>query len=298
MHPSPSVGATTPMKRFVPHVIGLLAMLAALAAPALASAASESGRLVILSTSDVKGKTGPCGCHVPKGGLARQASFVDSTRMQYDQVLLVDDGGFFPDQTGDAEHAAFLMGAMNTLGVEAAGVSERELQFGGAGRGGGGSCSRTRTTPGLTLVSANLIDRTTHKPLVQPWLIVKKGDTKVGIFSVTSDKADPGSTRDSISVEEPVAAARKAVADLRRKGATVVVCLSQLGKVPSEDLATRGARDRPDHRRAKRAAAPARARRREDHDLLRRRAGPVHVPLDPHARRGACGSRRESPRRS
>src|SRR4026207_347633 len=71
--------------------------------PALASAGTSSrgavlqpDKLVILSTTDVKGKTSPCGCHIPKGGLARLASVADSLRSLYPDVLLLDAGGVLP----------------------------------------------------------------------------------------------------------------------------------------------------------------------------------------------------------
>jgi hypothetical protein len=51
-----------------------------------------------------------------------------------------------------------------------------------------------------------------------------------------SDRFALGPSADTLKVAEPTAAARRVVAELRRKGATVIVLLSQLGKVESEDL--------------------------------------------------------------
>ena len=89
---------------FLPHGVSS-AGPGAPAAPALpaaaagvsASAAPIADSLVVLSTTDVIGKTSPCGCHTPKGGLARQATFADSMRSRYANVLLVDNGNFFPE---------------------------------------------------------------------------------------------------------------------------------------------------------------------------------------------------------
>ena len=74
--------------------------------------------------------------------------------------------------------------------------------------------------------------------LVAPYVIVKKGTVTVGLFGLTSDKVDMGISRDSVTVEDPAVAAARTVAELRKKGATVIVLLSQLGKVESEDLVT------------------------------------------------------------
>ena len=64
------------------------------------------------------------------------------------------------------------------------------------------------------------------------------GTVKVGVFGLMSATVDLGPSRDTLRVEEPTAAAKRTVEELRKKGATVVVLLSQLGKVESEDLVT------------------------------------------------------------
>jgi hypothetical protein len=47
-----------------------------------------------------------------------------------------------------------------------------------------------------------------------------------------------GTARDSVTVEDPTVAAKRTVDELKKKGATVIVLLSELGKVESEDLVT------------------------------------------------------------
>lgn len=157
---------------------------------------------------------------------------MDSLKTQYSQVLLVDDGGFFPEQDDYEDAAWFLMDAMKVLGVDAVGVSEKELRYGRSFL----VANYNRTH--LPLVCANLFDRDTKKTLVAPYVIKKVGTVTVGIFGLTSDKIDLGSSRDSLMVEDPTIACKRAVDELRKKGATVVVLLSQLGKVESEDLVT------------------------------------------------------------
>ena len=153
-------------------------------------------------------------------------------KAQYGQVLLVDNGGFFPEQDDYQDAAWFLMDAMKLLGTDAVGISEKELRYGRAFL-----LAQYKRTQ-LPLTCANLFDKTTKKPLVAPYVIVKKGTVTVGLFGLTSDKVDMGVSRDSVTVEDPAAAATRTVAELRKKGATVIVLLSQLGKVESEDLVT------------------------------------------------------------
>jgi mono/diheme cytochrome c family protein len=146
----------------------------------------------------------------------------------------VDNGGFFPEEADSLyrDKAWFLMDSMVLLGTDASGMSEKELKY---GRGWLlAQLKRTR----LPMVCANVWDKQTKKTLVPPYLIVKKGSVNVGVFGLTSDKVDLGPARDSLTLEDPAVAAKRSVEELRKKGATVVVLLSQLGKVESEDLVT------------------------------------------------------------
>ena len=146
----------------------------------------------------------------------------------------MDNGNFFPVSADELhrDKAWFLMDGMQLLGTDAVGMSEQELKY---GRGWLlAQLKRSR----LPMTSANVWDKATKKTLLPPYLVVKKGGLKVGVFALTSDKVDLGAMRDSLMVEEPVKAATRVVAELRKKGANVVVLLSQLGKVESEDLVT------------------------------------------------------------
>jgi len=144
----------------------------------------------------------------------------------------VDAGGFFPEDDLHQDVAWFLMDAMKVLGTDAVGMSEKELRFGVSYL----KAQVKRTS--LPMVCANLFDRKTAKPVLAPYLIKQVGTVKVGIFGLMSSTVDLGVSRDSLRVEEPSITAKRVVAELRKKGATVVVLLSQLGKVEGEDLVT------------------------------------------------------------
>lgn len=146
--------------------------------------------------------------------------------------MLVDAGGFFPEQADYEDAAWFLMDGMMLLHTDAVGMGEKELRYGKSFL-----LSHLKRSK-LPMVCANVTDRYTKKPLVPPYLVKKVGTVKVGVFGLMSDKVDTGPSRDSIVVEEPTAAATRAVAALKKQGATVIVLLSQLGKVESEDVVT------------------------------------------------------------
>jgi hypothetical protein len=153
-------------------------------------------------------------------------------KTQYSQILLVDNGGFFPEQDGYQDVAWFLMDAMHVLNIDAVGVGDRDLRFGLAFLRDQAKRSQ------LPLTCANLFEKKSKKAAVAPYIFKKVGSVKVGLFGLISDKVDLGPARDSLLVQDPPVAAKATVQELRKKGATVVVLLSQLGKVESEDLVT------------------------------------------------------------
>ena len=157
---------------------------------------------------------------------------MDSIKASYSQVVLVDAGGFFPEDDMHQDVSWFLMDAMKVLGTDAVGMSERELRFGLAYL----KTQLKRTQ--LPMVCANLYEKKTGKLLLAPYVLKQVGTVKVGIFGLMSNAMDLGPARDSLRVEEPSVAAKRTVAELHKKGATVVVLLSQLGKVEGEDLVT------------------------------------------------------------
>ncbi len=146
--------------------------------------------------------------------------------------MLVDNGGFFPEENARQDAAWFLMDMMKTIGVDAVNIGDRDLRFGRK------FLEARAKKDQLPVVSANLLDKKSRKPIFEPYRIVRVGNVNVGVFGLMGDKADLGPGKDSLAVDDPLATARRTVTDLKRKGAQVVLLLSQLGKVPTEDLVT------------------------------------------------------------
>src|SRR5262249_37576740 len=125
-----------------------------------------------------------------------------------------------------------LMDAMKLLGTDAATIGDRDLRFGYA------KLKDRSQKDQLPIVSANLLLKKTKQPAFDPYIIKKFGTVNVGIFGLISDKADLGPARDSLEAQDPTVTAKRVVAEMQKKGATVIVLLSQLGKVETEDLVT------------------------------------------------------------
>lgn len=209
------------------------AILALAFAFAPAAASADPKTVAILSTTDAVGELKPCGCHTPKGGLARVASLVDSTRIKYGEVLVVEAGDFAPDvsRTHERPKLDYQFDVMALLGYDAIGVGDRELAY------GLGTLRDLEKKTKLSLLSANVIEKKTGKPAFATSKIVKKNGVKIGVFSVLNPKLDlaPAAAAE-VTVEDPLAAATKEIAKLRKE-VDVVVALAHLGRVEGEDLA-------------------------------------------------------------
>src|SRR5262245_34082009 len=124
---------------------------------------------------------------------------------------MVDNGGFFPEENTHQDVAWFLIDAMKTIGVQAVNIGDRDLRFGRAFL-----TDRVKRTQ-LPVISSNLLDARTRKPIFPTYKIEKVGGVTVGFLGLISDKAELGPAKDSLAVEEPPVAAKKAIADLRKK---------------------------------------------------------------------------------
>jgi 2',3'-cyclic-nucleotide 2'-phosphodiesterase (5'-nucleotidase family) len=216
--------------------LALATLLPALLGGSRGSAATSgapAGRVVIVGVADLKGKTSPCGCHIPKGGFARMAAFLDSTRATGQPVLFVDAGGSFPEVDGRTDLAEFMYESLHTLvHADAVAVGPRDLREGLAFLR---DLARRHHVP---VTCANLVERAGRNPVFPTSLLIERGGVRIGVFALLGERFDLGPARDSLTVLDPETAATREVAALRARGAQLVVLLSQLGRVGGEDVAT------------------------------------------------------------
>jgi 2',3'-cyclic-nucleotide 2'-phosphodiesterase (5'-nucleotidase family) len=213
-------------------LLALSPLTSTAARAAEASKAQETGSndLVILSTVDVRGSFLPCGCTIPKGGLPRRAALIDSTRALHRRLLVVDAGAVFPDKPERRSVGSFIMECMAAMNTDAVGVGDCDLTNGLE------FLRSTARDAGLPLTCATLIENATGRPAFEPWRLVRAADVKVGVFGLLAQDATRGPAADSLTLTDPAPAAREAIAQLRTKGASVIVVLSQLGNEATEKL--------------------------------------------------------------
>ena len=186
--------------------------------------------LVVFSTTDMKGKTSPCGCHVPKGGFARIAAYADSVRALHPATVFLDAGGSFPETDGRTDLAEFMYRSLVRLGTGAMGVAPRDLRHGVA------FLRDLVHRTGAPVTCANLADARTHRPVFPTEVLVDVAGVRVGVFALFGERFDRGPAADSLEVLDPENEAHAEVAALRARGAQVVILLAQLGRVGAEDL--------------------------------------------------------------
>ena len=208
---------------------GLLAALVAAGAASAACSKSEvkdgSGAqatgpgkptLTVFALAEVRGQIGPCGCTSdPLGDLSRTAQMIAEARTA-GPVLVVDAGSLLYSkaeipaaQEAQEELKADLLARTyrEELGVGALGLGWADLVKGPA---------KLRVPRHAVNVAADA-----GVPLEKPAVAVV-GGVKVGVFGVLAKDAVKG-----LTLGDPVAAGKAAVAELRRGGAQVVIALVQ-----------------------------------------------------------------------
>lgn len=184
----------------------------------------------IVATTELRGTVEPCGCNSdPLGDLARTAEQIAQLRAKQ-PVLHVDAGSVLfqtttkiPDRLLAQEQlkAELLRKSLRKpLATTAIGLGPYDLARG----------------PGaikLPRHAANVTDAA-GIPLAKP-MVTEAGGVKVGIFGVV--KKTPAFDRHKIVVGDPLAAAKKAVAELKKQGAQVIVGLLHMDRPDAIRLA-------------------------------------------------------------
>ncbi|HTZ11751.1 MAG TPA: hypothetical protein VMD04_05215 [Candidatus Margulisiibacteriota bacterium] len=188
--------------------------------------------ITILYTGDTHGMIYPCNCPIePDGGVARRATLVNELKKANPNSLLVDAGGFFAggvmDEYSqntelDMKRTLVNIKAMEMMKYDAIAVADDEFNFGSA------FFKDNLAGEKMQLISCNI------KSAKIPGYIIKDlSGTKIGVAAVATIISAQKSG--DIAVEPPIAAARKALGELRKEGADIVILLGHLSE--SEETA-------------------------------------------------------------
>ncbi len=126
-----------------------------------------------------------------------------------------------------------MVDGMNLLGYDALVVGRQELRLGRE------TLLARAGEARFKLISANLLDAQTGKPLLAAYTVVERAGQRIAIVGLTGaeDLPQPPPPTLGLSIGDPIAAAREALKQLQGKAEAVVV-LSRLGEETDRRLAT------------------------------------------------------------
>ena len=185
-----------------------------------------------------------CGCkhkEVRQGSITRRASFLRQLRGTGRELLILDGGSSLfqlDERIKEAEmaeavrKAELIVEAYNRMGYRAMAVGSGDLAA------GFDALRKLQAKAKFPFLSANLVEKSTGKPLFPAHAIVEAGGIRVGILGLTLNtmsRAYLAKVAPDVAVEDPLEAARKALDELRGK-ADLVVALSHLREETNFEL--------------------------------------------------------------
>jgi 5'-nucleotidase len=190
--------------------------------------------LVILATSDQHG-------HVEQAPRLGHY-FAEERQRAPGRVLVVDGGDIFQGTLASNIHEGRAMiHALDALGYAAAAVGNHEFDFGPAGphttpqspdEDARGALKARMAEAKFPMLSANVVDAGTGKPLARPFVVVTVDGVKVGIVGGTSEDTPRTTNRKNLvglAIKPLAPAVADAAKAARKAGATVVIAVVHAG---------------------------------------------------------------------
>jgi 5'-nucleotidase / UDP-sugar diphosphatase len=216
------------MKRFAV----MLALAAALFAGACASGPSLPPlegvvEITIMHTNDIHSRAVANNAEL---GYARIATLVKNARAGNPNTLVLDAGDTLHGlPIANLERGASITRLMNAVGYDFMTVGNHDFNY------GQDRLYELEKQLSFPILAANVYKN--GKRVFKAWEIKVIGGVRVGIFGVTSPensyKTDPKGI-EGISFTDPVAEAKKVVAELAKK-ADIIICISHVGMDESSD---------------------------------------------------------------
>jgi hypothetical protein len=211
-----------------PWVIAAAAALIACGCPGkgkTGGSAPGGTTFTLFAMAEVRGQIEPCGCTTdPLGDLARTAQLVAAARASGPTVV-VDAGSLLYTQAPLPDH---LRNQEELKADMLANVYKDELEVGALGLGP----LDLATGPGGVRLPRQVANvPPTAGVATEPPKLIKVGAASIGVFGVIDPAQVP-----SLGATDPVAAAKAAVADLRKQGAERVIGLATMNRKDAVSL--------------------------------------------------------------
>ena len=220
------------MKRI--HLIILMALLSVLTVEA-----KKHKQLVILHTNDTHSTIMPLNVNLDnkdlagRGGFLRRINMIKEERKQNPDLLLFDSGdfcqgsGYYTLFKGEVE-----IGLMNQMGYECTTIGNHEFDFGME------NMARIFRMANFPVVCSNYdCTGTVLEGLVKPYITIKRGDIKIGVFALAPKMKGLvfDGNCEGITYLDPAETAQKYIDILRKQEkCDLVICVSHLGWAVSD----------------------------------------------------------------
>lgn len=161
------------------------------------------------------------------GGVARRATEIKAEKSSNKSVLVLDAGNSL---VGDRDPGLKTQGgsgveAMNRMGYDAMALGAQDLTLGPA------ALKQRIAEAKFAVLSANAVDAKTNELIGQPYVIREIGGHRVAIIGLSG-----AGDQDTVTVRDPVEAAKATVGELAGK-ADVIIVLSHAGVETDEKIA-------------------------------------------------------------
>ena len=215
------------MKRL--HLIIFMALLSVLTV-----GAKKHKQLVVLHTNDTHSTIMPLNVNLDnkdlagRGGFVRRVSMIKEERKQNPDLLLFDSGDF---SQGSGYYTLFKgeveIGLMNEMGYDAATIGNHEFDF------GMDNMARLFRMANFPIVCSNYDCKgTVLQDLVKPYITLRRGDLKIGIFALAPKLKGLvfDGNCEGITFLDLAETAQKYIDILRKQEkCDLVICISHLG---------------------------------------------------------------------
>jgi hypothetical protein len=219
----------TPAKRSLPYASALAIFLCVFLF-GCADQRPSSNELHIYFTCDTRGRLEPCGCFTGQfGGLTRLKTVLDAEGDA--DGLRVDVG----DAIGGAEdfdliQYRYMLQAFATLQYDALNIGAREAAVSLP------ELRKIRETSPVPILSANLMDKTTGKPVFEPYRIVRRHGFSIAIVGVLDPRAVEDTLGDGLQIAPMEPVLTSLLGELRAR-ADLIVLLAFADETALEKLA-------------------------------------------------------------
>ena len=173
--------------------------------------------LPIYFTCDVRGRLEPCGCFTGQfGGLTRLKTVLDAEAPADALRLDVGDAIAGREDFHRIEYG-YILRAFEAMKFDALNVGHREAQLSAA------QLRELKRTSPVPILSANLLDKATGKPVFDAWRIVERGGFRIAVIGLLDPLGLERDLGEGLTVENMDAAITRCLAEVRSKSDLIVL---------------------------------------------------------------------------